>query len=116
MFVRIRTNTWNLESVVKPATEFYTNQQVPVVLTFMAYYDEKSIPETHKEEYMFRKRTLNSYSAITTKAWEEIMANFKYNIYVYSCGKIEGEKGKTSCERCGNCLREYFATEERIRR
>jgi len=42
-------------------------------------------------------------------------ARYKYNKWVYSCGKIEGEKGTTACRHCGNCLREYFATCERIR-
>lgn len=116
MFVRIRTNTWNIDNVVKPAVEYYTSRNVPVVLTFMAYFDTpENIPLHHKKKYMFRKRTLNSYFAITTKAWEEVMEEFKYEPYVYSCGKIEGELGTTKCARCGNCIREYFVTMERMR-
>jgi hypothetical protein len=111
MFVRIRTNTWNLENIVRPAVKYYTDKDVPVVLTFMAYYEKK--PKMGKD-YMYRKRTMNSYYAITTAAWEKIMSEFKYNKRVYSCGKIEGEKGSTGCKYCGNCIREYFATMERI--
>jgi len=115
MFVRIRTNTWNLDKVVFPAVIYYTERKVPVVLTFMAYFGTmEKIPEEHLQNYMFRKRTLNHYYAIHTEAWESVMRNFRYNPYVYSCGKIEGEIGTTKCERCGNCLREYFATMERI--
>jgi len=114
MFVRIRTNCWNLEQVVKPAVKYYTEKEVPVVLTFMAYFDTP-IPEGYEDDYIFRKRTLNSYNAITTQAWEEIMRMFKYNAYVYSCGKIEGEKGTTKCARCGNCIREFFVTMERMK-
>jgi len=112
MFVRVRTNTWNLRSVVKPAVKYYTEQEVPVVLTFMAYF--KTNPKIQKD-YVWRKRTLNSYWAITTEAWERVMEKFKYNKWVHSCGKIEGEKGDTHCRFCGNCLREYFATMERMR-
>lgn len=123
MFVRIRTNMWNFENVVIPAVEYYTSKEVPVVLTFMAYYDTSDkikVPEfidgsTTKKAYIFRKRTLNSYFAITTDAWEWIMKLFKYNKWVYSCGKIEGEKGTHACHRCGNCLREYFYTMEKLR-
>jgi hypothetical protein len=116
MFVRIRTNTWNIFDVVYPAIQYYTEKEVPVVLTFMAYFDSwDKMPIAHTPNYIFRKRTLNSYYAITTKAWEEIMEEFKYNPYVYSCGKIEGEKGTTKCARCGNCIREYFVTQERMR-
>jgi len=111
MFVRIRTNAWNLKDVVIPAIEYYTSNEVPVVLTFMAYYDEKPYMNN---DYVYRKRTMNSYYAITTDAWERIMLPFRYNKYVYSCGKVEGEKGTSGCKYCGNCLREYYNTLERM--
>jgi hypothetical protein len=119
MFVRIRTNTWNLEKVVKPAVEYYTERKHPVavVLTFMAYYEinnRRSIPKAHTNNYKFGKRTLNSYDRITTGAWRKIMDMFKDNYWVYSCSRIEGELGITMCHRCGNCLREYFYTMARI--
>ena len=79
----------------------------------MAYYND-IIPEEHKTNYIFRKRTINSYYAITTAAWEIVMQRYKYNRYVYSCGKIEGEKGTTKCERCGNCIREFYVTKEKM--
>lgn len=112
MFVRFRTNMWNLD-ILDEAVEHYTHRQVPVVLTFMAYYTEK-VTLKYRAHYTFRQRTLNSYYAITTKAWESVMEKYKYNHFVYSCGKTEGEKGITSCSRCGNCLREYFNTMERL--
>lgn len=115
MFVRVRINTWNLD-LVKKVVEYYSTREVPVVLTFMAYFGTAAaIPEEHKADYIFRQRTLNSYWAIITDAWEKVMARYKYNKWVYSCGKIEGEKGTTACRHCGNCLREYFATMERMR-
>ena len=113
MFVRVRVNMWNLESVTDRAVNWYTDIGVPVILTFMAYFDS-IIPEEYQKYYTFRKRTLNSYSAITTAAWEMVMSRYKYNKWVYSCGKIEGELGTTACRHCGNCLREYFATMERL--
>lgn len=113
MYVRVRVNTWNLENVVDKVVEHYTAREIPVVLTFMAYYNLK-IPEKHKKNYIFRKRTLNYYWAITTAAWEEVMNRYRYNIFVYSCGKIEGELGDTRCSRCGTCLREFFQTRERL--
>ena len=72
MFVRIRTNMWNINTVVRPAVEYYTSKEVPVVLTFMAYYQEgDEMPDDIKiqsfrykrrleQAYIFRKRTLNS--------------------------------------------------------
>jgi len=112
MFVRFRTNTWNLE-LCSRAVDYYSELDTPVVLTFMAYFDG-NILKGHENNYIFRKRTLNSYNAITTDAWEKVMFQYKYNKWVYSCGKIEGEKGTTACKHCGNCLREYFTTMERM--
>lgn len=132
MMVRIRVNTWNLH-MVDSAVKYYTVRDVPVILTFMAYYEGESIPEgecqhfnycegpghavvrEHREMYMYRKRTQNSYAAITTAAWRKVMERYQDNLLVYSCGHIEGEKGKTACKHCGNCLREYFSTMERLR-
>ncbi len=113
MFVRIRTNMWNITRLVVPAVKYYTTREISVILTFMAYYDTMDkIPEHHREAYEFRKRTINSYNAIKTKAWRRIMKEFRDNKYIYSCGR----EGITSgCKFCGNCLREYFSTMERIR-
>lgn len=113
MFVRIRTNMWNLHDVVAPAVNYYTKREVPVVLTFMAYYDtQDKIPAGFVNCYLFKKRTLNSYYVITQYYWESIMNIFKGNKWVHSCGK---NADTHPCKFCGNCLREYFATVERIR-
>lgn len=110
MFVRARTNTWNL-TLVEEIVDYYSSKCIPIVLTFMAYFKE-TVPNEFKADYIFRKRTLNSYWAITTNAWRRVMKiwqDTKWEKWVYSCGKIEGEKGTTACRHCGNCLREYFA-------
>jgi len=112
MFVRFRVNAWNLD-ICDKAVDYYSNREIPIVLTFMAYYNE-TIKSEYEKYYTYRKRTLNSYWAITTAAWEMIMSRYKYNKWVYSCGKIEGELGITSCRFCGNCIREYWAALERM--
>jgi len=113
MMVRVRTNTWNID-LVDQVVSYYTRSEVPVILTFMAYYSPESVPKEHHRNYQWRKRTLNSYWAITTSAWRRIMNRYRDNKWVHSCGKIEGEKGDTHCRFCGNCIREYFATMERL--
>lgn len=110
MFVRVRTNVWNLDTVVKPAVEYYTKQGVAVVLTFMAYYTEK-IPEENKGCYEWKKRTLNSYWVLKQIFVERIMKDYIRNPYVYSCGV----KGRYECIFCGNCVREYFNAMDRLR-
>ena len=115
MFVRFRASTWNIGTIGKEAINYYTGLRgIPVVLTFMAYFDTADmIPEDHRKNYVFRKRTLNSYWAITTQAWMELMSGFRTNELVYSCGHVEGEIGDTKCKFCGNCLREWHAAMER---
>jgi len=112
MMVRFRANVWNVE-LCDEVVEHYTEREIPIILTFMAYF-ALVVPEEDKGDYVFRKRTTNSYWAITTEAWERVMARYKYNRWVHSCGKIEGEKGSTACRHCGNCLREFFACRERM--
>ena len=116
MAVRIRVNTWNLFTVTHPAVKYYSDNEIPIFLTFMAYYNEEAtIPEDHKHRYIFKKRTLNSYWVIMTSHWEMVMGMFAKNKWVYSCSKREGEEGVRQCHRCGNCLREYFYCLEKLR-
>jgi len=113
MMVRFRTDMWNLH-IANEVISYYGSREIPVVLTFMAYPDKESIPPNHLHQYIYRTRTMNPYWAITTASWVELIEAYITNPYVYSCGKVEGEKGKSGCMRCGNCLREYFATVERM--
>ena len=109
MFVRFRANTWNVELLHKTIVH-YTHQRVPVVVTFMAYYTEPIHPE-HEHHYEYKQRTLNVYHTITQRAWNKVMVVFLDNPYVYSCGK---DAATFSCSRCGNCVREYMVTKERL--
>jgi len=110
MFVRIRTNEWNISSVVQPAVEYYARFKIPIVLTFMAYFTEK-VKEGFEWCYEWKKRTINSYWVPRLERIDVIMDLFKDNPYVYSCGV----KGQHSCKFCGNCVREYYNTKERMR-
>ena len=110
MFVRFRVNTWNIKGAAA-CIKYYSGKSVPIVLTFMAYHDASSIPISHRVFYPERKRTLNSYFAITTSAWRGVMKQFEDNKYVYSCGR---EGVASGCKFCGNCLREYFAARCRM--
>jgi hypothetical protein len=109
MFVRVRVNTWNLD-VVSEVVEWYAHERrIPVVLTFMAYF-EASVPEREQVYYEYRRRTLNSYWCIRKVKWREIMTALGGPL-VYSCSG----PGPSGCKHCGNCLREYYATKERMR-
>lgn len=110
MFVRVRTVTWNL-LMVDQVIQHYTALKIPVVLTFMAFY-ETEVPLPYSVDYELRRRTINEYFAIRHSAWQRVMTPYHDNPFVHSCG-IEGVE--TGCKYCGNCLREYFATLERMK-
>ena len=109
MFVRFRTNMWNV-SVLDHAINYYTRHKTPVVITFMAYYT-LSIPPSYQKYYEWKKRTINSYWVLKRDSQEDIISHYLDNPYVYSCGI----KGQYSCSFCGNCIREYYNTKERMR-
>lgn len=109
MFIRVRTNMWNIDGVVEPVVDYYTKINVPVILTYMAYYQTK-IPKDYQDYYSFEKRTLNSYHVLNEKGMKLIRTKFQNNTLVYECGY----KGTHSCIRCGNCIREYYRTKEKI--
>ncbi len=107
MFVRFRANSWNV-NLGKLVVEHYTGKGVPVVLTFMAYYTD-DIPKAHRDDYTYRKRTMNSYWVITQQAWDRIASELGVhdNQLIHTCGK---NAMTFACKYCGNCLREYYAT------
>ncbi len=111
MFVRIRTNMWNIDNIVFPAVDYYTSRKLPVVLTFMAYF-LTPIPNEYryKSHYIWKQRTSNKYWCLKQESINYIMDLFASNPYVYSCGY----KGEHFCKFCGNCIREYYNTKERM--
>lgn len=109
MAVRARVNVWNL-NLIDEIVNYYVVHDIAVFLTFMAYHIEDEIPEFHKEFYVYRDRTLNKYYAINDRGLEQILNRYKTNARVYLCG----EGGRNKCKYCGNCLREYFYTKERM--
>jgi hypothetical protein len=121
MFVRLLVSPFNTELVAR-AIRHWTDWGVPVVLTFMAYHKEPTFKDVDWQGnaitapapgWTARKRTLNTYWAVEAETWASIMFAYRKNSLVSSCG--EGMNGSIKCARCGNCLREYFATKERIR-
>jgi len=105
MFVRFRASTTNL-SLAKEAVSYYTNKNVPVVITFMAYFQDTP-PD--KEHYSFHKRILNEYWCITKEGEDAFMSNFKGNELVKVCGS-QGNH----CKDCHNCETYYYETKKRI--
>ena len=110
MFVRVRSNLWNL-NVIEAVCRYYTPKDVSVGITWMRYNDWRDIPDEFIRFYEHRKHVLNEYwSIFKQKAWEIVLGLQNKYPKVYMCGTHYS----SLCKDCGHCLREYFATKERM--
>jgi len=98
MFVRVRTSVFDLENV-DLAIEHYLNQyNIPIVLTFMRYYDGDKIPQEYKKYFIFKKHILNSYWCHNVDTHLEILKRYK-GTGVRMCGTPIS----SYCVDCRNC-------------
>lgn len=107
MFVRIRVSSTNLGFVTQAAKE-WDKVGVPVVLTFMRYYDVEEYDEQKMEFYELRRHIINGYwcpTQIFIKATVAFVKQFNSEIKV--CG--------TLCKNCNNCEFYYYEAKERMR-
>ena len=127
MFVRLRVSPGNAD-LVQEAARLWTAYEVPVVLTFMRYYEGEiptntwpfpfwdrafgECPEPEKwPAYIFKQHILNSYWCPTVPFTKAVMTCFKDNRLVSMCGgHLAG-----SCAACRNCETYYVQTMKRLR-
>lgn len=118
MFVRLRVSGTNLKHVDN-AARWFTAGGVPVVLTFMAYYDqEPQVSEEVRQEiggpdqcYQWRVRHINSYWCPTNLFIRYVLNYYERNRLVSYCGSLEGPY----CRLCRNCETYYIQTMKRMR-
>ncbi len=109
MFIRLRVSSTNMDHIIH-ATSCWTAVGIPVVLTFMAYYDHE--PENSKN-YEWKQRHINSYWCPTPEFMREVMGEVKREVGrdVVMCGGFDGYK----CADCRNCETYYYQTIKRMR-
>jgi len=114
MFVRLRTSATNLR-LVNQAVAAWTAAQVPVVITFMAYYDhEPQVPADllfKGECYQWRVRHINSYWCPTKEFMRWVMSRYAGNRLVSMCSSIDS----AYCRDCRNCESHYLQTIKRLK-
>jgi hypothetical protein len=131
MFVRLRVSGTNLAKIWQ-AIEVWTDRNVPVVLTFMAYYhparpsvgfsaadrfmtDIDGLPAdsvhglTAAQCYTWKRRTLNAYWCPTPAFMAAVMGSID-NPLVSLCGAIDG----CECHQCRNCETYYYQATRRL--
>jgi len=116
MFIRLRVSATNL-GWIKNAVKEWTGclGNVPVVLTFMAYYDHEPTitPDIPINPcYEWRVRHLNSYWCPTKEFMRCVMDIFKDNRLVSLCGSIQDGPW---CKGCRNCETYYLQAKKRLK-
>jgi len=97
MFVRIRVDTWNVDTINRAVT-YYANAGVPVVLTFLYFNESNKGTIQHPENYYTHKHVENDRIIIKPNVWDSIMNRYPFH-NVLSCGSPES----ALCADCGNC-------------
>jgi len=83
-------------------------------MKLMNYY-KQIIPKDHLVHYEKKQRILNVSWSLKYSTWKFLMSRYNFNPLVHSCG-VEGLTTESKlCKNCGNCLREYFNTMERMK-
>jgi hypothetical protein len=118
MFVRLRVSGTNIY-YIDEAVQAWTLHQVPVVLTFMAYYDKK--PKISEDVYYYigdvdfcyewRVRHINSYWCPTKAFLRYVLDRYQHNRLVSMCGSVD----VGYCRACRNCETYYLQTAKRLR-
>ena len=103
MFIRLRVSSTNLQ-FIKAAVYYYCTRHVPIVLTFMAYYDKK--PD---DNYTYQVRHVNSYWCPEPHFVRHVVSDMKQigGRAVSACGQW--------CWDCRNCETYYYQTIKHMR-
>ena len=115
MFVRLRVSSTNL-ALIDEAVAWYTTGLIPVVLTFMSYYDaEPQVPVEVAAEvgkcYEWRVRHINSYYCPTKDFLRYVMRRYADNRLASMCGSVD----VGYCKACRNCETYYLQTAKRLK-
>lgn len=108
MFVRVRVGLWDHE-IAKKAVEWYGPKGVPVLMTFMRYYNGDLIPKEYKDEYEWKKHIQNSYYLPQPAMIVAFMARL-----AGTGARMCGTPWSAYCADCGHCEEFYNATWRRM--
>jgi hypothetical protein len=109
MFVRVRTSPWEVDTIERAVDHYLKKHGIPVVLTFMRYYDGGLIPMGHKDAYEWKKHLVNEYFCPKPEMMERVMAHFK-GTGIRMCGTIVS----SNCVDCRNCEFLYWEAMRRM--
>lgn len=101
MFVRFRVSTANLEDADKAVNHYWIGHGIPVVMTFMRYYDKNRVPD--ESAYEFRKSVLNTYWMPKLTTVVEIMSRWSKGEPSIRGVRMCSTPYSSFCGDCRNC-------------
>lgn len=101
MFVRVRVSTANLAEADKAVQHYWVKFGIPVVMTFMRYYDEANVP--NQTDYEFRKSILNIYWMAKVETVLGIMSRWSKTNPPVRGVRMCGTPYSSFCGDCRNC-------------
>lgn len=111
MFVRLRTSSTNLPIVAQAAKQ-WGDAGVPVLLTFMRYYDEHVFAKQDKKQYVQRTHIKNSYWCPTASFMQYALKFVReFNSKIEMCGTFVSN----FCKDCLNCEKYYYLAKKRLK-
>ena len=112
MYVRFRVATNNLEDADKAVEHYWVKHQIPVVMTFMRYYDEASVPD--KDSYEWRKSVINNYWMIKPEVMIKIMSRWNHKDPPIYGVRMCGTPYSSFCGDCRNCWFLYWDCKRKL--
>jgi len=119
MFIRLRVSSTNLQHLWRAILDIGQVTNIPIVLTFMAYYDKDMSEETVKIKggtdircYTWRTRHVNEYWCVT-KAFKQHVLQ-KLNVACFRQVTLCGTLFSDNCCDCRNCEAYYWLAKRRI--
>ena len=110
MFVRLRVSSSNL-NYVSVAAKKWGERGVPVVLTFMRYFEEEAFAWQVKNQYTLRKHIKNSYWCPTEEFMKMALMFVRLsNPKVEMCGTPTSSR----CKDCLRCEKYYYEAKGRM--
>jgi hypothetical protein len=109
MFIRLRASITNID-LLRHAITGCTGYKIPIILTFMAYYDDP--PVMDENLYTWKKRHINSYWCPTQKLMKHVLSEVEPygHRLVTICGRLDSNW----CRDCHNCETYYWQAKKRL--
>ncbi len=119
MFIRLRVSSTNLHHLWRAVLDIGAVTDVPIVLTFMAYYDQNMWEATVKIKggtnivcYTWRTRHVNKYWCATAAFKKHVLQKLNVSCFrqVTLCGTLTSD----FCRDCRNCEAYYWLAKRRL--